>query len=584
MMSDSSPVSATPSASTPSHPAHPSPSKVVIIGLDGGTFDLIEPWVGEGLLPTFRRLMTQGAWGRLRSTMPPITAPAWSSFATGKNPGKHGLIDFVFRHPDSYDVLPVNASMRQGQSLWALLSEMGSSVIVANVPVTYPPEPVNGCLISGLLTPSEQSDFTYPPELADELRAEDYCIHSPQSYAKGDMDCFLRAIYETTELQLRVVRRLMRERPWDFLMYVFRGTDRLQHGLWHFMDPAHPLHGAPGTDRYSNAILAYYQYIDRQLADLLSQLDSQTVLILMSDHGAGPFHKYIHMNNWLLDWELLRLQRGPTTKLKHAMFALGMTPLNAYNVLLNLGLGGLKGRVTKGKGQKKLARFFLSFKDIDWPQTRVYSLGNAGQLWVNLRGREPMGTVAPGSEYDEVCQEVVERLRAMDDPETGERFVDQVYTREMLFQGPCVERMPDIVFVPKGFRYLSFGEYEFASHRLMEVSYGITGWHRQDGMVLLYGAPVQAGVHLERAIIEDLAPTVLYLMGHPIPAGMDGCVLTDALLPEWIDQERLTPVEVLVGPSTGAVREHEVSKRGRPYSPDDEEAVRQRLQDLGYLG
>jgi predicted AlkP superfamily phosphohydrolase/phosphomutase len=204
----------------------------------------------------------------------------------------------------------------------------------------------------------------------------------------------------------------------------------------------------------------------------------------------------------------------------------------------------------------------------------VYSLGNAGQLWINLRGREPMGTVAPGSEYEAVRQDVIERLMAMRDPETGEQLVDAVYTREMLYDGPYLERMPDIVFVPKGFRYLSFGEYEFASHRLVDVSYGITGWHRQEGMVLLYGAPVRAGGRLEEARIEDVAPTVLYLMGQPVPADMDGHVLTEALRPDWIDPDRLAPAAM----EGGAVRQH------ADFSPADEEAVRQRLQDLGYLG
>ncbi|MFN2227240.1 MAG: alkaline phosphatase family protein [Anaerolineae bacterium] len=550
------------------------PLRVVVVGLDGGTFDLIEPWVEAGLLPTFQRLMSEGAWGRLRSTMPPITAPAWSSFITGKNPGRHGLIDFVFRRPGSYQVSPVNASLRQGRSLWSLLGQGGKSVTVVNVPMTYPPEPVNGQMITGLLTPSERSEFTYPPELADDLRARGYRIHAPQSYARGNIERFLEAVYETTDIQLDTLRRLMEQHDPDFAMYVFRGTDRMQHGLWHFMDAGHPLHGAPGTERYRDAIREHYQYIDRQLDELLARLDERTVLVLMSDHGAGPFEKYIYMNNWLMRWGFLRLRRSPATWIKRLSFALGLTPITAYNLLLKLGLGGLKGQVTKGKGERTLARWFLSFGDVDWARTRVYSLGNAGQLWINLQGREPMGSVAPGAEYEAVRQEVIARLQEMVDPETGERLVDEIYTREMLFDGPYLEQMPDIAFVPRGFRYLSFGEYEFASHRLLDVSYGITGWHRLEGMVLLHGAPIQAGRHLAGARIEDVAPTVLYLMGQPIPADMDGRVLADALSPAWIDDERLAPVAA----GEGTEREHV------DWSAEDEEEVRQRLQGLGYLG
>ena len=357
-------------------------------------------------------------------------------------------------------------------------------------------------------------------------------------------------------------------------MYVFRGPDRLQHGLWHFMDDAHPLHGATGTKEYRHAIREHYRYIDQQLAEISANLDEDTMLILMSDHGFGPFHKYIYMNNWLLKWDLLRLRRGPLTYLKRTAFNLGITPINIYNQMLKLGLGGMKGQVTKGKGQKKLARFFLSFDDIDWAQTTVYSLGNVGQLWINVRGREPMGIVEPGKAYEAARQDVIDRLMEMRDPDTGEKIVDKVYTREMLYAGPYLEQMPDVVFVPKGFSYLSFGEYEFASHQLVDVSYGITGWHRQPGMVLLHGVPVQARETLQKAKIEDIAPTVLYLMGQAIPADMDGRVLTEALREEWLSPERLAQVDIAADTRQAFV----------DFTAEDEDAVRQRLEDLGYLG
>ncbi|MCP4424198.1 MAG: hypothetical protein GY803_06890 [Chloroflexi bacterium] len=550
------------------------PLRVIIMGLDGGTFDLIKPWADEGHLPTFQRLMQEGVWGELDSTMPPITAPAWSSFITGKNPGKHGLVDFVFRRPDSYSVSPINASVRNGRSLWSLLGDGDKKVVVVNVPVTYPPEPVNGLLVTGLMTPSEKSNFTHPPELAPKLRDSGYTIHSPQSYARGNIEKFTQAIRDTTGNQLNHLRRLLKENPWDFAMYVFRGPDRLSHGLWHFMDKTHPLHGAPGTEEHRHAIRDHYQYIDQQLGDMMAEFDNNTVLILMSDHGFGPFHKYIYMNNWLLKWDLLRLRRGPLTRLKKAAFNLGITPVSIYNQMLKLGLGGLKGKVTKGKGNKKLGRFFLSFNDIDWATTTVYSLGNVGQLWINLKGREPMGIVEPGAEYEAARQDTIDRLKAMRDPETGEPMVDEVYTREMLYSGPFLERMPDIVFVPKGFRYLSFGEYEFASNKLVDPSYGITGWHRRPGMALLHGVPIQAQQALQQAKIEDIAPTVLYLMGQQVPGDMDGRVLTEALREEWVSEDRLARAKTDDSAEQGFIE----------FSNEDEDAVRQRLEDLGYLG
>lgn len=548
--------------------------KVVIIGLDGGTFDLIKPWVDGGHLPAFQKLMNEGAWGELRSTMPPITAPAWSSFITGKNPGKHGLIDFVFRQPNTYSVAPVNASTRQGRSLWSRLGDGEKRVIVVNVPVTYPPERVNGIMVTGLMTPSEEANFTYPPELAERLRQNHYKVHSPQSYARGNIERFLEGIESVTAVQWQHLRQFMAEEDWDFTMYVFRGPDRMQHGLWHFMDPEHPLHGAPGTEQYQNAIRDHHRSIDRYLAELIDDLDEDTVLILMSDHGFGPFHKYIYMNNWLMKWGLLQLKKRPLSQLKKIAFNMGITPISIYNQMLKLGLGGVKGKVTKGKGNKKLARFFLSFNDIDWGRTTVYSLGNAGQLWINLKGREPQGIVEPGAEYERIRQDVIEKLKTMRDPETNELMVDKVYTREMLYEGEYIDRMPDIVFVPKGFRYLSFGEYEFASHRLVDVSYGITGWHRENGMVLFHGLPVNPNNSFEDAKLQDIAPTVLYLMGQPIPDDMDGRILIETLQPQWIDETRMQRVS--------ASKEDEQTYVH--FSDEDEEAIRKRLEDLGYLG
>src|SRR5512135_727140 len=190
--------------------------KVFCIGLDGATFDLIRPWAESGQLPTFKKIMDGGAWSELRSTVPPVTASAWSSFMTGKNPGAHGLFDFMQRRRDSYDLAPVSVLDRDGKAVWDLIGEAGKKVIVMNVPVTWPPQPVNGLLITGMLTPRGAENYTYPRELADELRSHigEYIVYSDEVYSKGRGDIFMQALKYSAEQRTRAAEYLMQKYPW----------------------------------------------------------------------------------------------------------------------------------------------------------------------------------------------------------------------------------------------------------------------------------------------------------------------------------------------------------------------------------
>ncbi|MGD2207300.1 MAG: alkaline phosphatase family protein, partial [Anaerolineae bacterium] len=412
-------------------------TKILIIGLDGATWDLIKPWVRAGHLPTFARLMSEGACGPLHSTIPPMTAPAWTSFMTGKNPGKHGLYDWISRRKDSYDVSPVTATHCTEPTLWSLLSRVGRRVCVVNVPMTFPPVPVNGLMISGMPAPSRKVTITYPPDLLSEIESEvgEYLLYPDpgQAYSESGVDTFLDRLYRTTEMRLRVLHHLRAREAWDFCMVVLNGTDTVQHAMWKYTSPDHPLHDPSKYPKYGNTILHYYQYVDHALDELASDLDDETVLMLMSDHGFGPFHKFIHVNNWLRAQGWLQIKREPKAWCKSTLFKLGFAPMEIYNRLMRLGLGKLKREVVRGRGQGLLKTLFLSFDDVDWPRTRAYSLGNVGQIHLNVRGREPEGIVEPGEEYEAVRKEIIARLRELRDPETQEPVVQDVYCREQLY-------------------------------------------------------------------------------------------------------------------------------------------------------
>jgi predicted AlkP superfamily phosphohydrolase/phosphomutase len=305
--------------------------------------------------------------------------------------------------------------------------------------------------------------------------------------------------------------------------------------------------------------------------------------MLMSDHGFGPFHKFIHVNNWLRQQGWLKIKKTPKAWLKSTAFDLGFSPMKIYNVLMRFGLGALKREVVRGQGQGLLKTFFLSFGDVDWPRTAAYSLGNVGQIRLNVRDREPDGLVEPGQQYETVRDEIIARLWELRDPETGEQVVQDVYRREEVYWGDQVEQAADIVFIPTRMEYFGFGEYEFGSNKIIEsMKRGISGTHRPNGICLLWGGPVRAGVKVESARLYDLAPTILHLMGEPLPPDMDGRVLVEALRPEYAE----------LSPSAGNVAEPAPADiyasypvaAGDQLSDHDEELIVERLRGLGYVG
>jgi predicted AlkP superfamily phosphohydrolase/phosphomutase len=257
--------------------------------------------------------------------------------------------------------------------------------------------------------------------------------------------------------------------------------------------------------------------------------------------------------------------------------------MSVYNLLMRFGLGALKREVVRGQGQGLLKTLFLSFDDVDWSRTIAYSLGNVGQININVRGREPNGFVEPGEPYEKARSEIIHRLWELRDPETGEQVVQEVYRREEIYRGANVESAADILFIPTRMEYFGFGEYEFGSHEVIEsVRRGISGTHRPNGILLLWGKPVDAGATLEKAEISDLAPTILHLMGEAVPSDMDGQVLTKALTSEYAElQERMesSTADATTGPYSPPS-----GGTGAGLSDKDEELIVERLRGLGYVG
>lgn len=545
-------------------------TRVFVIGLDGATFDLIRPWAESGQLPTFKKLMDGGAWGNLTSTVPPVTASAWSSFMTGKNPGAHGLFDFMQRRDGSYDLAPVSALDRDGKAVWDLAGEGGKKVIVMNVPVTWPPQPVQGLLVTGMLTPRGAPEYTYPRELADELRAQvgEYIIYSDEVYSPGRGEIFLQALKYSADQRTKAAEYLMSKYPWDLSVLVFPETDTVSHGLWSAFDPTHHEHNSSQA-KFHDGILTVYQHLDGLIDRLTRNLGEDTAVLLMSDHGHGPVRNFLYVNNYLVQLGMLRFKPQWSARVKQLAFRAGLTPRTVYRLLLAIGLGKLRRTLDKRRGGRGLLkRFFLSFADVDWSRTRAYSIGYIGEVHINLRGREPQGIVEPGEDYQRTRDEVIAALRELKLPD-GKALVEQTWKKEEIYSGAHLAEAPDILFLPRGLETIAFGDFEFGSNRVVEPSYGVSSSHRMNGIVLGQGAGVKPAGRFKGARLIDLAPTILHLLGLPVPVDMDGRVLREIL-----SDDRAVEYG---GTSAGQTQANE------GYTAEEEAQVIERLQDLGYI-
>ena len=565
----------------------------LIIGLDGATWDLMRPWAEQGRLPVIASLMERGAFGVLRSTFPPMTFPAWSTFMTGLTPAKHGLIDFTERVPGRYAVRFVNARSRRGATLWKIIGDAGMPVGVIGVPGTYPPEPVNGFMISGFDAPVAtgiNDSFVHPPGLYEEIKREvgENRITGFQevNIGPGWHDTAFRMLLSCLERKVEIARHLMRKEPWRSMMVLLGEADTASHHFWMFHDPASPRHDPKGAMRHGRVLRRIYEALDRAVGSLIEEAPPGTGVVLCSDHGfGGTTDKVFYINRWLERSGLLRFREAGVAGRGAGIVkgaAMRLMPARAQEWAFRLRGGRLAGEL------ESKARFGA----IDWNRTKAYSeeINYMPGVWINLRGREPCGRVDPGSECESVSEAVAVGLHELKDPYTGAPVVKRVWRREELFHGPCAWKVPDLLLelaLDRGYSYGCLATDPASKgpviRRLRRDEHmgakgkGMNGSHRPEGIFLLAGPPVTGSGQIGDADIHDLAPTILYLMGLDIPDIMDGCVIEGA-----IDKRVLSK-----RPPRRVPGRYDESDENRAenvdYTPAEEREIRERLVSLGYL-
>ncbi len=560
--------------------------RVLVIGLDGATFDLIRPWAEQGLLPNLSRLMEEGSSGYLRSTIQPTTAPAWSTFMTGVNQGKHGLYDFVRRRPDSYNLEITNGSFVAAPSVFQIVSQAGGQVVSINVPYTFPPRPVNGIMVGGPFVPTVGPELVYPREFFEKLKkiVPDYSVLPDyNSRADDPMADYAKKLVRGIEMRETLAMELMASEPWHLFTVVFMATDEVQHTFWECMEaPA----GSPSA-KYRQVIFQIYQRLDQAIGKLLRQLEKiaavqETTVIILSDHGGGPFRLMINLNHWLAEAGFLQFRPEGDNLVKKVRTRSIKQIAQAYRRYvppkMRSTLRGLAGaeRFEQAKGAFESA---LLTDFVDWTETKAYSLGAGGNIYINLVDREPKGIVQSGVEYEQLREDLIEALLSMRDPETGEAIIEKVVKREQLYSGPHLEQAPDLIIQWADYGYWGRGQYDvhspvFENQRHFDFSdQPLTGSHRLDGILIVHGAEIEPEVGLNDANIIDLAPTILSLLGIKPLEVMDGRLLDELLTPAG--RERIQQLM-----DAGDVEE---ATGQYAYDPEMEEKISEHLRALGYL-
>ena len=490
-------------------------AKVLVIGLDGAGFALLRPWIDAGDLPNLATLIKEGAHGDLKSSYPPNTGPAWSSIYTGMNVGKHGVYNLVQNVGPSGYVL-ANAGMRRGRDVWQIIGDLGKSVIVMNAPVTYPPRSVNGIMVTGFPTPSEDCVYTYPPSLKDEILtiSPEYRASLPDGFVKNRSKVDLRIYIDLLSKSLNSKRDLavhfMDKYDWDFFMLVFSETDYVQHYFWADMERR----DSAGSDKHKSAIFEVYKQVDNIIGELVKKAGKEAYVFVISDHGAGPCPKLFQTGNFLYRNKWLHFKPSLKTRIKLLSHKIGIDHYTLFGLFRSLGFPNLG---ILAKRRLRLARY-----DIDWDKTLAYCFGSSISL--NLKGRDSAGIVEP-KDYDKLRNQIIQELIKVRDPETSNIVFDKVLKREDVYWGPEVGNAPDIIPITREPYGLSPEDISVKS--LFTKSYDRSGDHTMNGLLIIHGPQIKK-VEVEKASVIDIAPTILYAMGLPNPSDMDGKILTQA--------------------------------------------------------
>jgi len=523
--------------------------RLVVIGLDGADWQIITPLIDRGLLPNLVRLMREGSHGELLSSFPPHTPCAWTTIFTGVNPGKHGLFTFHTVVPGTYTWKLTRSSDRKVRALWEIANQAGLRVGAVNIPMTFPAENIEGYMISGMIgAPAVVPSAFWPRDLADEaLRLVPDL--SMDVVARRDGEYSIEELRTSLVGRLELIRRLLRSRPVDVLLAVITATDAVQH---HWLsDPSTPLPEAQEVLRET------YQLADELIGEIADEAGDQADIVVLSDHGAGPVNLYLNLPRLLEDLGLIERVSPTRELLTRVQRKLG--------TMLTRRAARTRDLISPISRDQVMAR------------SQVYSMLTHVSLRLNLAGREPAGVI-PAEREEQARAEIAEMLAAVRTDKAPWAKLE-MRTRDELFSGEYTHLMPDLCGMTLDGQTLSMPLRRYLRNQPAFLTPRealaldpdiVRGTHRLQGILMAAGPSFRAGGEISGATLADITPTLLQVLGLPVPSYMDGRPLTAML-------------NTQVAPATeeADAARPEVSAEG--YAEDEAALVEKRLRDLGYM-
>jgi predicted AlkP superfamily phosphohydrolase/phosphomutase len=519
-------------------------NKVLVIGLDGATWSLIKPLVEQGKLPTFETLMKGGVYGGLLSTLPPVTGPAWVSFATGKNPGKHGVFDFLLPGERLDRAQTVTSGDIRSETFYEILHKRRLECILVNLPVSFPPR-VPGIVITSLLTKGDNCIF--PPTLVDErpeLRGYRICADG-SLIVRGRNAEYLQDVLTVERKRFECAKALFEHKGWDLFFVMFGGMDSCQHRVYDKLRAYADSKGAVFEDDIGIA-LELFRCLDGFVKWFVANAPPGTNIFIMSDHGACSFGGSFAVNAWLEKEGYLRTEVGsgyeqpPIHRLASEVRAAGLArqrhkwqvraPSFMEKCIRQIGSSdGILHKTLRAMyrllGAVLHIRMAVPARLPNVGKSTAIGISHSSRaIYVNSKGRFANGTVEAGEEYERVRNKIMTGLRELRSPTTGEKVLSDVLRKEDVYRGPFLPLAPDILLVPDRY-FISVSPQSGA----VLIDDAVRNDHDMEGILLAYGRDIAQGLRISGATIYDVAPTILHVFGLPIPNDMDGRVLTEIL-------------------------------------------------------
>jgi predicted AlkP superfamily phosphohydrolase/phosphomutase len=523
-------------------------NKILVIGLDGATWKIIIPMIEKGKMPNLNNLMQKGASGILQSTIPPITPAAWTSFQTGVNPGKHGIIDFRFFDRDVNKIDLVNSSNINMRTLWEIASLHNKKTILINVPLTFPPRAINGIVIGDMLSPAVDERFVYPRAIYDQyIKGQGYQITGGRidKYKLKSLENFVHEQVKVEEKRFNLAKKLINEQEWDLFMIHNQMMDRIQHAFYSYLDPTSKSYNDDKFDKIS----IFYEQTDNFIGELVKNAGDNTTVIILSDHGSLEVKSYVNLNIWLYNKGYLN-------------FTYKQYLGNLFTFAKSIGIFDIMKKITCRMVKKPMLFAELTGKAsknlIDLKKSKAYSINSS--IWGNMYCVDK-----------KIISRIIKDLRNFRDPEDKNNIVKKVYLKEEIFKGPYLDHLPDLFLEPeKG--YIFFTPLIKNMHLFQRPAlsrYERVGSHDTDGVIVIKGKNINNITDINGNIF-DLMPTILHILDLPVPSYIDGRVLEDIFV-------KKIPVKI--------TNEDLCLKASKPqgYCDSDKAVIEKRLKELGYL-